>query len=132
MGSVSVFSVSPLGALTEVLGSPFVAGTTPVHAVFSQGFLYVVNQTSNNVSAFSLNGTTGQLTAVAGSPFSVGTRPVSAAAAVLGRFLIVTSSASVNAGSISVFAINASGTLTIVPGSPFTPDTSSPDQVLAF
>jgi len=131
-GSVSVFSVSPLGTLTEVTGSPFPAGTTPVNAAFSQGFLYVVNQTSNTVSAFAFNASTGQLTELRGSPFSVGARPVSAAIGVLGRFLIVTSSASSNSGSIHVFAINADGTLTQVPGSPFAPDTPAPDQVLAF
>ena len=131
-GSVSVFSVSLTGSLTEVLGSPFVAGATPVSAVFSQGVLYVVNQTSATVSAFGLNSSTGQLTELTGSPYTVGARPVSAAAAVLGRFLIVTSSASSNGGSILVFAIAGNGTLTPVTGSPFTPDTPTPDQVLAF
>jgi 6-phosphogluconolactonase len=132
VGSVSVFSVSASGALTEISGSPFAAGATPVSAVFSQGALYVVNQTSNTVSAFALNAATGQLTDLKGSPFAVGARPVSAATAVLGRFLIVTSSASSNVGSIFVFAIAADGTLTQVTGSPFTPDTPSPNQVLAF
>jgi len=131
-GSVSVFSVSPPGILSEVPGSPFPSGTTPVSAVFSHGSLYVVNQTSNTVSAFALNGTTGQLTELPGSPFRVGASPVSVATAVSGRFLIVTSSASSNTGSIFVFAIAADGTLTQVLGSPFTPDTATPDQVLAF
>lgn len=131
-GSVSVFSVSVTGLLTEVLGSPFAVGTAPVSAVFSQGALYVVNQTSATVSAFGLNSSTGQLTELTGSPYTVGARPVSAATAALGRFLIVTSSASSNGGSILVFAIAANGTLTQVIGSPFTPDTATPDQVLAF
>ena len=131
-GSVSVLSVSPAGALTEVSGSPFAAGAAPVSAVFSLGFLYVVNQSSSTVSAFVLNGTTGHLTELKGSPYSVGTRPVSAAAAVLGRFLIVTSSASSTGNSIFVFAIAADGTLTQVSGSPFMPDTATPNQVLAF
>ena len=131
-GSVSVFSVLPTGALTEVSGSPFLAGTMPVSAVFSQGALYVVNQTSNSVSAFRLNSSTGQLIELNGSPYAVGARPVSAAAAVLGRFLVVTSSASSNGGSILVFTVAADGTLTQVTGSPFTPDTPVPDQVLAL
>ena len=131
-GSVSVFSLSAAGVLTEVSGSPFPAGATSVNAAFSQGFLYVVNQTSNTVSALALNGTTGLLTELKGSPFAAGARPVSAAAAVLGRFLLVTSTATGNGGAISVFAIAADGTLTQVTGSPFTPDTPTPDQVLAF
>ena len=132
MGSVSTFSVAVTGALTEIAGSPVLAATAPVNAVFSQGFLYVVNQTSSSVSAFGLNSSTGLLTELKGSPFAVGARPVSAATAVLGRFLIVTSSASSNGGSILVFAIAADGTLTQVTGSPFTPDTPVPNQVIAF
>jgi 6-phosphogluconolactonase len=131
-GSVSVFSVSLTGALSEVTTSPTAVGTTPVSAVFSQGSLYVVNQTSNTVSAFAVNSGTGQLTQVTGSPYTVGARPIAAAAAALGRFLIVTSSSSSNGGSSEVFAIAADGTLTQVTGSPFTPDTPVPDQVLAF
>ena len=130
--SVSTFAVSLTGTLTEVTSSPVPVGTNPVSAVFSQGALYVVNQTSNTLSAFGLNSSTGQLTELKGSPYTVGARPVSAAAAVLGRFLIVTSSASSNVGSILVFAIAADGTLTQVTGSPFTPDAAVPDQVLAL
>ena len=126
------FRCRPLVPSREVSGSPVAAGAAPVSAVFSQGMLYVVNQTSSTVSAFALNGTTGQLTELKGSPYTVGASPVSAAAAVLGRFLIVTSSASSNGGSILVFAIAADGTLTAVTGSPFTPDTPVPNQVLAF
>ena len=131
-GNVSVFSVSLTGALSEVTSSPTPVGTTAVNAVFSQGALYVVNQTSNSVSAFALNSATGQLTELKGSPYAVGARPVSAAGAALGRFLIVTSNASSNTGSIQVFAIATDGTLTQVTGSPFTPDTAVPNQVLAF
>jgi 6-phosphogluconolactonase (cycloisomerase 2 family) len=38
-------------------------------------FLYVANGGSNNVSAFTINSSTGVLAAVAGSPFSAGTTP---------------------------------------------------------
>lgn len=131
-GSVSVFSVSSTGVLTESTGSPFSVGSTPVSAVFSNGVLYVVNQTSGTLSAFALNTGTGQLTEIRGSPYQLGTRPVSVAAALRGAFLIVTNSASGNVGSISVFSVASDGTLTAVSGSPFTPDTATPDQVIAF
>jgi 6-phosphogluconolactonase (cycloisomerase 2 family) len=131
-GSVSVFSVSSTGALTEVSGSPFAVGTTPVSAAFSNGVLYVVNQTSATLSALALNGTTGQLTAITGSPYQLGTRPVSVAPAVNGAFLVVTNSSSGTGGTISVFSVANDGTLTQVTGSPFTPDTATPDQVVAF
>jgi 6-phosphogluconolactonase (cycloisomerase 2 family) len=131
-GSVSVFNVSVTGGLTEVSGSPFTAGSTPVSATFSHGVLYVVNQTSSSLSAFALNTSTGQLTEIKGSPYPLGTRPVSVSPAVRGTFLIVTNSASGTGGSISVFSVASDGTLTPVSGSPFTPDTPTPDQVIAF
>ena len=130
--SVSTFSVSGTGALTEVTGSPTSVGTAPVSAVFSQGFLYVLNQTSGTISAFALTSSNGQLTELTGSPITVGTRPVSITTAVLGRFLVATTTGSSGSGTIAVFSIGTTGTLTPVSGSPFTPDTAAPDQVLAF
>ena len=48
-------------------------------AVWGQGagFAYVANSFSNNVSAYSIDGTTGALTEVAGSPFLAGSGPPS-------------------------------------------------------
>jgi 6-phosphogluconolactonase (cycloisomerase 2 family) len=103
-----------------------------VSAAFSNGVLYVVNQTSGTLSALALNSTTGQLTAITGSPYQLGTRPVSVAPAVNGAFLLVTNSSSGTGGTISVFSVANDGTLTQVTGSPFTPDTATPDQVVAF
>ena len=40
-------------------------------------YLYVVNQTSQSVSAFSINWKTGELNAVVGSPFAAATKPSS-------------------------------------------------------
>lgn len=130
--SVSTFSISAAGALTEVAGSPMTVGTAPVSAVFSQGFLYVLNQTSGTISAFAVTTSTGQLTELKGSPFTVGAHPVSLTTAALGKFLIATATGTSASGSIAVFSIAADGTLTGVTGSPFTPDTATPDQVLAF
>jgi len=130
--SVSTFSVSATGALTEVTGSPTAVGTAPVSATFSQGLLYVLNQTSGTISAFAFATSTGQLTELKGSPFTVGTRPVSLTTAALGKFLVATTTGSSGSGTIAVFSIAADGTLTLVTGSPFTPDTAAPDQVLAF
>jgi 6-phosphogluconolactonase len=130
--SVSTFSVSATGALTEVTGSPKPVGTAPVSAVFSQGFLYVLNQTSGTISAFAFTTSTGQLTELKDSPITVGTRPVSLTTAALGKFLIATTTGSSGSGTIAVFSIAADGTLSPVTGSPFTPDAPAPDQVLAF
>ena len=42
-------------------------------------FAYVVNNVDNNVSAYTIDPTTGALTAIAGSPFATGAGPVSVA-----------------------------------------------------
>jgi 6-phosphogluconolactonase (cycloisomerase 2 family) len=71
-GSVSTFSIAPGGALTQVQGSPVPAGSGPCSAAVhpSGGFVYVANSGSANVSAYSINATTGVLTALTGSPFA--------------------------------------------------------------
>jgi len=129
--TVSVFSISSTGLLTEVNGSPFPAGPNPVNGVFAGGVLYVANQNSGTVSALALDRTANQLTSLTGSPFAAGTRPVSLAVSSGGKFLVVTSTNSTG-GVVVVFAIGTAGTLTPVSGSPFTADAQTPNQVLAF
>jgi 6-phosphogluconolactonase len=80
-------------------------------------FVYVANQGSNNISAFSLASPTGALTPVAGSPFAAGNQPSSLAIDPTGAFAYV-----VNTGSdtVSVYAIDAAGgALSPISGSPF-------------
>jgi 6-phosphogluconolactonase (cycloisomerase 2 family) len=129
--TVSVFTISSTGLLTEVNSSPFSAGQNPVNGVFADGILYVANQNAGTVSALALNRTTDQLTPISGSPFAAGTRPVSLAVSSGGKFLVVTTSSSAS-GVIDVFAIGTGGTLTPVSGSPFNPDAQTPNQILAF
>jgi 6-phosphogluconolactonase (cycloisomerase 2 family) len=129
--TVSVFTISSTGLLTEVNSSPFSAGQNPVNGVFADGILYVANQNAGTVSALALNRTTDQLTPISGSPFAAGTRPVSLAVSSGGKFLVVTTSSSAS-GVIDVFAIGSGGTLTPVSGSPFNPDAQTPNQILAF
>src|SRR5216684_1114236 len=89
-------------------------------------FAYVVNQLSNNVSAYAIDSATGNLTAINGSPFAVsGTTPVSLAVDPNGRFLYVVNNGSDN---ISVYTIdNSTGAFTAT-GVP-TPTGSGPDAV---
>ena len=78
--NVSAYSINATtGALTQVTGSPFPAGSTPSSVTVNPAgtFAYVTNQNSSNVSAYSINATTGALTQVAGSPFTAGTNPYS-------------------------------------------------------
>jgi 6-phosphogluconolactonase len=81
-------------------------------------FAYVANRGSNNVSAYSVDATTGALTQIAGSPFPVGTLPVAIAVDPTGSYVYVANGTD---ATISAFTIDRSiGALTPVSGSPFT------------
>ena len=61
---------------TAIGGSPFAAGTNPESfAIDPAGHVYVGNDGSNNVSEFTLNGTTGVLSPITGGPVAAGTNP---------------------------------------------------------
>jgi 6-phosphogluconolactonase (cycloisomerase 2 family) len=84
--------------------------------------VYVANQLSNNVSAYTVDPATGKLGAVAGSPFTVAGGPTSVAADPSGQFLYAANSVGGNSDWVSAFVINASTCAqTEVPGSPFPP-----------
>jgi len=122
---------STSGALTA-RGNPAQAGVFPTAYIDPTGkFLYTVNTgvsfisdpaKTNNISAFTIDPTTGALTEIPGSPFATGTMPVRLTSDPSGKFLLVS-----NAGSkdIRTYAINSStGVLTQVGtlaagGSPF-------------
>jgi 6-phosphogluconolactonase len=94
-----------------------VALTNPLLAQFA----YVANATSNNVSGYTINATTGALTAIAGSPFPAGSFPFSVAVDPTGKFAYVANSSSNN---VSGYTINATtGALTAIAGSPCGVDT---------
>jgi DNA-binding beta-propeller fold protein YncE len=95
------------------LGTSIASGTQPVAAlaVLSDKFLYVANKGSNNVSAYSIDSSSGALTAIAGSPFSAGTGPALLAFDPVNNFLIVGNPGSLN---VSVYSVNATtGVLTL-------------------
>jgi DNA-binding beta-propeller fold protein YncE len=88
--SVSGYTIdSTSGALTPISGSPFPAGLVPKSvAVDPSGrFAYVANggrfPRPGNVSAFTIDSTTGSLTPIPGSPFPTGATPVSVAVATV-------------------------------------------------
>jgi 6-phosphogluconolactonase (cycloisomerase 2 family) len=122
--SVSAFTINAgTGALTTVPGSPFDEGgaarnPVSVTADPSGRFVYVANSNSINVSAFTVDSSTGALAPVPGSPFgtSPGTSPESVAVDPSGQFMYVANASN----SVSAFAIDIStGALATVPGSPF-------------
>ncbi len=70
---------TPIMSTTAGDSSPYVAGSAPVFVVAdpSGKFIFVVNETSNNITGFKIDTTTGILTAAANSPTTAGTSPVS-------------------------------------------------------
>ena len=79
--TISVFDVNTTtGAFTEVAGSPYAAGSGPNELAFSphvSGHLFAaaVNFSSNNISVYDVDTTTGEFTEVTGSPFASGGGP---------------------------------------------------------
>jgi len=102
---VSGLSINPTsGVLTEALDSPFVAATGPIAVTIDPmgRYLYVTNIGTNNISAYTIDATTGATTALT-SPFAAGTRPVSATVDPAGAFLYVCNQ---NSKNITKFQIN--------------------------
>jgi 6-phosphogluconolactonase len=69
-----VLSIGTNGALSEISGSPYTAGTGPTGVIVDPtgSYVYVANKGSNNISAYTLNASSGVLTTISGSPFSSG------------------------------------------------------------
>jgi 6-phosphogluconolactonase len=118
-GSVSAYLINhSTGALTQVRGSPFAAGSSSLRITVdpSGRFVYVTNYGSANVSAFSI-GKAGALTPIAGSPFATGSGPIGVAVDPSGQFLYVANNGS---NDISAFSIDTdNGSLMPIGGSPF-------------
>jgi 6-phosphogluconolactonase len=85
---VRVLSIGTTGALTEVSGSPFAAGTGPTGVLVdsSGSYVYVTNRTDNTVSGFVL-AANGTLTEITGSPFATGTTPIDIAEDASGKYV---------------------------------------------
>ena len=128
-GNVSAYTINgTTGALTEVAGSPFPAGTSPGSVTVDPTgqFAYVANSNSNNVSAYSIDGTTGALAEIDGSPFPAGSGPNSVTVERTGQFAYV---ANIGSENVSAYAIDGTtGSLTEIAGSPF-PAGSAPVSV---
>jgi 6-phosphogluconolactonase len=92
-----------------------VTGVTIVCSTSTARFAYVANFTSNDISAYTIDATSGALTPVTG-PFLTGINPNSIAIDPTGNFAYVTN----NGGDVSAYVIDpGSGALTPVTGSPF-------------
>jgi DNA-binding beta-propeller fold protein YncE len=117
--------------LSAIAGSPFRAGKQPAWVTVdpSGRFAYVANVFGDNVSAYTINRSTGALRAVAGSPFAAGGYPYSVAVDPSGRFAYV---ANYDSNTISAYTINSStGALSPITGSPFAGGNSPLSVVIA-
>ncbi len=104
---------------TTIVGSPYPAGSSPSSVVVhpSNKFVYVGNQSENDISLFTVDSTLGSLKEVLPRT-ATGLTPVFLAMDSGGDFLFAVNEVS---SSISVYAIDsAKGALTAVAGSPFT------------
>ena len=122
-GKVTTYSVASDGKLGAG-GSSADAGVLPIAmALDAAGHLFVVNQGSNSISAFSASG--GSITKIpctglfcVGDDFRTGSAPSSITVEPSGKFLYVTNQGD---NTVSAFSIDASGTLSelILHGSPY-------------
>src|ERR1051326_5827660 len=119
--TVSAYSVSATGSLTQLPGSPFSTGGVGANVVCyglnrialsqADNLLFVANTGDRTISVFTINPANGGLTAVAGSPFTSNLtldscQGISLAATPDGKFLLASSN-----GQIQTFAIAATGAL---------------------
>lgn len=126
--TVSAYSVSPAGALTQIAGSPFLTGGRGANvncfgldrivASAPNHLLFVTNTLDLTISAFQINPTTGSLVTVPGSPFASGLsldacQGISLAATPDGKFLMASSN-----GQIQTFNIAANGALSLAATTP--------------
>jgi 6-phosphogluconolactonase len=98
-------------------GGMMATSTMPPAVVQSSSLAFVSNLTSNTISVFQVDPSSGKLSAIAGGPFATDNGPEFLAVTPGGKFLFVGNSGS---DTVSGFQINgASGALTAIPGSPF-------------
>jgi 6-phosphogluconolactonase (cycloisomerase 2 family) len=134
--SITAYTVdSVTGALTELGGSPFGAGSTPISVKGTPNgkFVYVSNWGDNTISGYSVNGINGVLSPIAGSPFPTGPNPISLAVSPSGKFLYAADDNFEGTGTpgVSAFAINVvTGALTEISGSPYSAGTEPVGVIL--
>src|SRR5579864_6033629 len=132
--TVSGYSVSAAGALTQLSGSPFATGGVGANVVCYglnrivlspiNNLLFVANTGDRTITSFSINPASGVLTRVSGSPFPTSLtldscQGISLAATPDGNFLVASSN-----GQIQTFVIAANGALT---SQSLTPNCCSPN-----
>jgi len=118
---VDTLSYSTSGSFGPATGitAPMASGvSTRDMTVVNKQFVYIPFNDNNSIEALSLNDTTGALTPLSASPYFLpGGTADTITSDPAGKFLFV---GSAGIGAISVYQIASDGSLTLVPGSPFT------------
>jgi 6-phosphogluconolactonase (cycloisomerase 2 family) len=117
---ISAYTINSwTGELTPLAGtSTFAAGAGPSAAVSDPlaRFLYVANRGDDTISGYAVNNLTGALTPVPGATFAAGGEPIKLAIDSEGMFLFATN---YDSNDVSVYQIQADGSLVETAGSPF-------------
>jgi 6-phosphogluconolactonase (cycloisomerase 2 family) len=131
--NLTIFNMDSSSGALMPMGISVAVGSNPVAIAIAGGassspqpqfgFIYVLNQGSNNVSAFDVTDRAGNLMAVPGSPFPTQANPQAITVAAVGTsptsIVVYVYVANGALGTISGFRANADGSLTELPGSPF-------------
>jgi 6-phosphogluconolactonase (cycloisomerase 2 family) len=132
---IHIYSISGTGALTEAPGSPFPTGANSqgLKVTANGHFLLVGEGSLTAVGVYQIGGN-GELTEVAGSPFPASASPFTVEVNCAGNLVFVTDNGSYNGSysAIDVYSMANDGSLTPVPGEPFTNGTSSTSGGLAL
>jgi 6-phosphogluconolactonase len=119
--TLSSYRVDVTTGALALIGTPTATGVSP-HAIVGYDYydgpalkrlLFVANEGSNDISAFTVDVTTGAITEIPGSPFPAGMDPQ--AMVIYGPNLFVANAGSNN---VSVYTIGSAGVLAAQPGSP--------------
>jgi 6-phosphogluconolactonase len=116
---ILVLSLDPATGVPSVVSTPLHSGVDPTKVIFdpSGKHVFVANQTSNDVSVFDFDATTGALARVAGEPYASGGRwAYQVAVDPSGTMLF---NVNYDSGSVSAYRVAQSGTLSRIAGSPF-------------
>ena len=127
-GKVNGYLVnSSTGSLKATGQAPVAAHTGPTRVASDKGGfrLYVINQSSKDLSAYFINRTSGFLSSVPGSPFRIGQTPTGVVVHPSGHYVYI----SAQSNWVYAFSVQSDGSLKAVPGSPF--NSVSKPQALA-
>ncbi len=107
-GTISGFAISSTGSLTQLPGSPYLAGTTPTGIAIdpTSRFVYATDSVQNQLIVYDVQ-RDGSLLPLTNGPFDTGTFPVAVTVDPRGLYVYVSN---FNSNNVSEFSINqASG-----------------------